>query len=86
MITIKLFALLRDRAGVDTLTVAAKACRVDDLLAQLAREHPALAELISSGRLLVSVNQEFATKESPVKDGDEVALMPPFSGGQGQRQ
>lgn len=84
MITVKLFAMLRDRAGSDTLTVTTQARRIDALLAQLAREHPVLGELISSSRLLVSVNQEFATLESAVKDGDEVALMPPFSGGKGQ--
>ncbi|HAR46721.1 MAG: hypothetical protein A2X56_08690 [Nitrospirae bacterium GWC2_57_13] len=81
MITIKLFALLRDREGAGTLAVTTQAGRVDELLAQIAREYPSLAELITHGSLLVSVNQEFATKESAVRDGDEVALMPPFSGG-----
>ena len=30
---------------------------------------------------MVSVNREFSKRDAPVKDGDEVALMPPFSGG-----
>jgi molybdopterin converting factor subunit 1 len=34
-----------------------------------------------SGRLLYAVNQEFGTLETDLHDGDEVALIPPVSGG-----
>jgi molybdopterin converting factor subunit 1 len=34
-----------------------------------------------SGRLLYAVNQEFSTLETELRDGDEVALIPPVSGG-----
>jgi molybdopterin synthase catalytic subunit len=46
------------------------------------RIHPSLAEFVSGGRVLVSVNQEFAREDTPVRNGDEVGLMPPFSGGE----
>lgn len=42
---------------------------------------PALAPL--SGSLLLSRNQEFATREDALTDGDEIAFLPPVSGGTG---
>jgi molybdopterin synthase catalytic subunit len=82
MITVKLFALLKEKAGASELAVRERAATVGELLSVLERDHPALAGLLTGGRMLVSVNQEFAAPETGLKDGDEVALMPPFSGGQ----
>ena len=50
---------------------------VRDLLDALAHQIPALART----RGMVAVNQEYVTPEAPLKDGDEVALIPPVSGG-----
>jgi len=51
-------------------------------------EPPTLAALLADPRLkalpkeaLLAVNQRFASHEMPLADGDEVALMPPVSGG-----
>jgi MoaE-MoaD fusion protein len=82
MITVKLFALVKDKAGRSELSIAFAGETVADLLEQVSREHPALTDILACrGGILVSVNQEFVKPESRVKDGDEVALMPPFSGG-----
>ncbi len=81
MITVKLFALLKEKAGREELTVNAAGPTVASLLAQIAAEYPALADMIERGGLLVSVNQELARPDTAVREGDEVALMPPFSGG-----
>ena len=81
MITVKLFAVLKDRAGRDEILVEAGPGTVSDLLRAVSQKHPLLSDMISGGRLLISVNREFAGQNSTVKDGDEVALMPPFSGG-----
>jgi MoaE-MoaD fusion protein len=83
MITIKLFAMLKEKAGQGELSIAFAGGTVADLMKKVSREHPALADVLSCGRILVSVNQEFVKPDSPVSDGDEVALMPPFSGGDG---
>jgi len=80
MITVKLFALLKERAGVGELSLDFSGT-VSALLEQIAKEHPTLADVLAPGRVLVSVNQEFVRPDFPVKDGDEVAIMPPFSGG-----
>ena len=81
MITVKLFALLKDKAGRDELRIDAGPGTVTELLEAVARGYPALSGMISDGGVLVSVNREFARGDALVKDGDEVALMPPFSGG-----
>lgn len=81
MITVKLFATLKDKAGSSELRMPGGAATVGDLLSELSQKYPPLAEIISQGRLMISVNQEFAKQDAPLKDGDEVGLMPPFSGG-----
>ena len=81
MITVKLFALLKDKAGRDELRIDAGPGTVSELLEAVSRAYPSLAGMISDGGILISVNREFARRDAMVKDGDEVALMPPFSGG-----
>jgi molybdopterin synthase catalytic subunit len=82
MITVRLFAVLKDAAGAGEVTFAGQDTTVARLLTLLETRSPALASLLSQGRFLISVNQELADRQHPVRDGDEVALMPPFSGGQ----
>jgi molybdopterin synthase catalytic subunit len=55
--------------------------RVKDLISMLETGYPAIGELIQKKKVLVSVNQEFAHEETEIRDGDEVALLPPFAGG-----
>jgi molybdopterin converting factor subunit 1 len=81
MIVIKLFAMLKDKAGRDELQINMGPCTVAELLKRISKEHPSLEAILSSGRIMVSVNQEFVKPDALIKDGDEAALMPPFSGG-----
>ena len=83
MITVKLFAILKERARKGALTLDFPSGSVADLLREVSRECPGLDGLLTTDRIMVSVNQEFVRKDALVKDGDEVALMPPFSGGSG---
>lgn len=51
-------------------------------LAELLLSRKELAPILEhKGLLRVAVNEEIATFDTEVKDGDEVALMPPVSGG-----
>jgi molybdopterin converting factor subunit 1 len=84
MITVKLYAVLREKAGQDELHVNAGITTVSELLREVSNSYPSLCEILSCGRVLTSVNREFVKGDAPVKSGDEVALMPPFSGGSGQ--
>ncbi|MBI1750822.1 MAG: molybdenum cofactor biosynthesis protein MoaE [Acidobacteria bacterium] len=54
-------------------------CVVEDLFARYGRQFPALAAFRPS--LVASVNEEFADWRAPLRAGDEVAFLPPVSGG-----
>jgi MoaE-MoaD fusion protein len=72
-VTVRLFAGLRERAGTARLEIE-DVERVDDVWAKLALgEEPA--------GLLYAVNRDFADRDRALEDGDEVALIPPVSGG-----
>ena len=72
-ISVRLFAGLRERAGTARLEVADVA-RVGDVWAKLGLgEEPT--------GLLYAVNREYAGPDDALHDGDEVALIPPVSGG-----
>jgi molybdopterin synthase catalytic subunit len=83
MITITLFGLTKTLANNQgTLSVALNGGRcVKDLVGLLDASHPQIGELIHKKKVLVSVNQEIAHEDTEIKDGDEVALLPPFAGG-----
>ncbi|HEY4485064.1 MAG TPA: molybdenum cofactor biosynthesis protein MoaE [Nitrospiria bacterium] len=82
MVTIRLFAGLRERAGRSEWTMALdRPAPVRELLIRLCSEIPALAEALDPKSILTAVNQAMADSETPVCDGDELAIMPPFSGG-----
>ncbi len=78
-VSVRLFAGLRERAGTDRLEVELPDdARVADVLAAMAGT--AVGEL-RPRECVVAVNREYATPEEPVRAGDEVALVPPVSGG-----
>lgn len=82
-ITLRLFAALRERAGADRFELALEGePTAADLLARLPALVPPLAVFARDTRLLVAVNQELVQPATArLRDGDEVALLPPFSGG-----
>jgi MoaE-MoaD fusion protein len=74
------FGSLRDLMGKTSDSVSLpEGADLKELLAHFARNKPAMIELIPS--LAVSVNQEYAGRDAKLKDQDEVALLPPVSGG-----
>jgi molybdopterin converting factor subunit 1 len=82
-ITVRYFALLRERMGreSDVLSWDDAEPTVGRLREHLADRVPALAALLSGGTLLVAVNREYAAADAVLADGDEVALFPPVTGG-----
>ena len=70
--SVRLFAGLRERAGWSRREVDATT---------LADVWPALELGDEPGGLLYAVNKEYAERDRPLADGDEVALIPPVSGG-----
>ncbi|MCH7592418.1 MAG: molybdopterin converting factor subunit 1 [Planctomycetes bacterium] len=70
----------RDFAGVDSATIELpNDAIVGELRTILADRHPGLVGAMATIRF--AVNQEFADDETVLKSGDEVALIPPVSGG-----
>lgn len=79
-VTVLFFAQARERAGASSSTLALPAgSRVSDALAALAAEHTALAPLWP--HLAVAVDGALARPDTPLRDGAELALLPPVSGG-----
>jgi molybdopterin converting factor subunit 1 len=82
MVTLKYFASLRSIAGKeeDRLDIGNETT-VQKLAETLATTTPQIGEMIQGKKILVSVNQDVATLDTVIHDGDEVAFLPPFSGG-----
>ena len=75
-----LFARARDLAGRDAVEIDLPAgATVGDLRRELGRQVPALASLLEKSAL--AVRDEFAGDNVPLSANDEVALLPPVSGG-----
>lgn len=73
------FAAARDAAGLARETLAEVPATVGDLRRALERAHPALGRVLARSRL--AVDQEFADDDAPLRDGAEVAIVPPVAGG-----
>jgi molybdopterin synthase catalytic subunit len=74
-VRVRLFAMLRERAGTGELELdLPEGARVADALARL-------EDLAGGLSLVMAVNREYAEPDAPLAAGDELALIPPVSGG-----
>ncbi|MGB9738275.1 MAG: molybdopterin converting factor subunit 1 [Chloroflexus aggregans] len=79
-VIVRFFASHRDIVGRATAQyTVAKGTTVGQLWEQLVADYPRLAGY--TGRLLFAVNQQFGQPATVLADGDEVAFIPPVSGG-----
>ena len=84
MIDILYFARLRESLGVarEQLDVSQDIDSIADLLTHLrARGEPWSRTLGEGESVLTAVNQEIARPDTRIKDGDEIAIFPPVTGG-----
>jgi molybdopterin synthase catalytic subunit len=81
-----LFGMLKDLAGKSSETLELPdGTTVGDMLARCAEEIPALRD--SLGSVAVAVNQQYASSDQRLEPEDEIALLPPVSGGvEGKRR
>jgi molybdopterin synthase catalytic subunit len=80
-ITTRFFALHRDIVGTASMEMeVSDGATVADVWARLGVQYPELVPATRS--LLYAVNQEYADPETALHDGDEVAFIPPVSGGE----
>ena len=79
-LNVRLFALYRERAGKNIVTVAvADGATVSDLTDEVRRQIPNLAP--PEVKIVVAVNTDYADSEVVLQPGDDVCLIPPVSGG-----
>jgi len=78
-VLVRLFASYREAAGVGRIELELPpGAKVMDAIAKVVHEHPLIAE---GRQVVIARNHEYVTPEEPLADGDEVALIPPVSGG-----
>ena len=77
MITILLFAHLQEAIGESELRVELSDSTVGQMKEWLEKQYPNL----SLQSMMTAVNEEFATDDMILKDGDTLAFIPPISGG-----
>jgi MoaE-MoaD fusion protein len=76
VVTIRLFAILRERAGAGEIELdLPEGARVRDALERL-------DDLAGGLSLVMAINRDYADADSELRSGDELALIPPVSGGE----
>lgn len=76
------FGRLADQFGrEEQVTLGDGVSTVGAIIESLADGHPSFANALASGEIRCAVNDALARPNAPVRDGDELALFPPFSGG-----
>jgi molybdopterin converting factor subunit 1 len=79
-VTVRLFARLRELAGASELRrEVPDGSTALDVWNALAAEFPPMADY--SKAISVAVNEEYARLTASVRDGDDIAFLPPVSGG-----
>lgn len=84
MIKIKYFAKLSENLGAkaEEIKFSDQYETVDKLIQLLMdRGEPWTTEFSTENKVLIAVNQEMASRETTIKQGDEVAFFPPVTGG-----
>jgi len=79
LVTVVFLASYREIAGTTRARIAlASGSTIAELLAQVCAQYPGLPD---SNRIVVAVNNEYRDSDFILDDGDEIALIPPVSGG-----
>lgn len=83
VLEVRLFATLRERAGSDSVAVELpdEGATVGDALRALTGRGGPLASALEAIPVVMAVNREYAGDDAAVSPGDELALIPPVSGG-----
>ncbi len=81
MLRITFYGRLAEVMGRERMTPAASAATVGALIENLANEDAEFKAALAGTRVRFAVNNMIAPETQKVKDGDEVAVLPPFSGG-----
>jgi len=82
MVIVKYFANLKQMAGKDEdqfdINEGTTLAQLSDLIE---KSVPQLGNMVREKKVMISLNYDVVPLDTVVKDGDEIALLPPFSGG-----
>lgn len=79
-IRLRMFAILRERSGISEMEIElADGATVGEAMEEAGRKIKGIAELLP--RTAAAVNLVYAGAKDRLRDGDELALIPPVSGG-----
>ena len=82
MVTVKYFASLKQMAGKEEDQFNVNEDTTLEQLSELIEKSvPQLGNMIREKKVMISLNYDVVPLDTVVKDGDEIALLPPFSGG-----
>lgn len=81
MIKVKYFASLKTIAGKDEDKFDLGNTTIQNLIEVISKTLPTIGQLMRENKVLISVNHDVVKLDCTLNDGDEVALLPPFSGG-----
>lgn len=80
LVRVRLFASYKEKAGRSDIELSLRdGATVRDAVRETLRLYPAVTQ--DGSRLMIAVNQEYQAHDYALSDGDEVALIPPVSGG-----
>ena len=79
-VRVKLFASYKEKAGASDIEMSlSDAATVSDAASELLRRYPSISG--DASRLMIAVNEEYQEHDYPLAENDEVAFIPPVSGG-----
>lgn len=79
-VRVKLFARIRELAGTNEVEIEVEpGASVGQLREILAREYPKWSDMLR--RSAIAMNAEFAKDDAAIREGAELAIIPPVSGG-----
>jgi len=82
VLQVRLFAVLRERAGRDRLEIeVGEGATVAEALRALAAASEPLGKALAAMPVVMAVNRSYVGEETALAPGDELALIPPVSGG-----
>ncbi len=84
MVTVKYFASLKQMAGKEEDQFNVNEDTTLEQLSELIEKSvPQLGNMVREKKVIISLNYDVVPLDTVMKDGDEIALRPPFSGGIG---
>jgi molybdopterin converting factor subunit 1 len=79
-VVVRLFAIVRDKIGVSEIALDLREGQtVAELRQRLVESYGDTAPML--GKCAIAVNRVYAAKDAVLREGDEIAVIPPVSGG-----